>query len=56
MRTSSINPDGSTPKRGACIECRDPKTENQVLHSFEGKGSVCDDCAKLPQYAKLLKK
>lgn len=55
MHTSSLNPDGSTPRRGACVECKDPQTENEVLYSFDGgKGCVCKKCAKLPQYARLM--
>ena len=56
MKTSGLNPDGSTPKRGACVECRLPETCDEVLYSFDGgKGCVCARCAKLPEYAKKLK-
>jgi len=37
MKTSGPNFDGSIPKRGACVECGDPETINQVLTSFDGK-------------------
>lgn len=42
-------------KRGACIECKDPKTVDEVLISIDCNGAVCAKCAKLPHNAKRLR-
>jgi hypothetical protein len=54
MKTSGLNSDGSEPQRGACIECREESTKDEVLISFDCKGCVCARCSRLPQYAKRL--
>lgn len=54
MRTAGPTDDGKPAVRGACSECKDPQTVNEVLTSIDCKLSVCAKCARLPQYAKRL--